>query len=208
MALVRPQAPAPPQPAADERPATSAAGGPAIDLGAIYRAHAASVSRWARRLLGPGGDVDDLVHEVFLVAQRRLREFRGDARITTWLYAITVRIALDRRRRERWRRWWPLGAEAGTREVAADAPTPLEALESRRAAELTYRILDRLSERDRTALILFELEGLSGDEIAAITGQRVGSVWVRLHRARTRFLAALAAAEREGMSHGRGGQDA
>jgi RNA polymerase sigma-70 factor, ECF subfamily len=164
---VSPAAPARPQP---------------LDLAVIYRDHAALVARWAARLLGPAGDVDDVLHEVFLVAHRRLGSFRGDAAITTWLYAITQRVVRDLRRKRRWRRW--LGRSP---EVATEGPTPLHALEGRRAAELTYRILDKLPEAERNALIMFELEGLSGDAIAALTNEPVGTIWVRLHRARTRF---------------------
>jgi RNA polymerase sigma-70 factor (ECF subfamily) len=162
------------------------------DLAQIYRDHAADVSRWAQRLLGPGGDVDDVLHEVFLVAHRRLGEFRGEARITTWLYAITVRVVQDRRRKERVRRWFRLSR----RHEDASAPsTPLQVLEGRRAAELTYKILDTLPEADRSALILFELEGLTGEQIAAITGDALGTIWVRLHRARSRFRKAFEKAE-------------
>jgi RNA polymerase sigma-70 factor (ECF subfamily) len=167
-----------------------------LDLGEIYRAYAADVSRWARRLRGPGADVDDVLHEVFLVAQRRLAEFRGDARIGTWLYAITVRVVQEHRRRDRWRRWlrldllFPEGLPAPS--------TPLEAFESRRAAEVTYQLLESLPEAERSALILFELEGLSGEEIAAITGEPVGNIWVRLHRARARFRKTYLAWEKRG----------
>ena len=49
-------------------------------------------------------------------------------------------------------------------------------------------MLDRLPERDREILILFELEELSGDRIAALLGIKVDNVWVRMHRARERFL--------------------
>ncbi len=158
------------------------------DLAAVYRAHAEAVSRWARRLAGActDADVEDVVHDVFLVVQRRLPEFRGDSQITTWLYAVTVHVVQNRRRRERLRRWLPLGGPRRDA-VAALGPSPLQAVESRQATELTYRILDRLSETDRTMLILFELDGLSGGEIAAITGISPARIWVRLHRARARF---------------------
>lgn len=157
----------------------------ALDLGRIYREHAATVSRWARRLLGPGGDVEDALQEVFLVAHKRLSEFRGDASITTWLHAITVRVAQAQRRRAWWRRW--LGGREPAAGLPAPGPTPLQALESLRASDLTYRLLDRLSAKDRTLLILFELEGASGDEVAAVLGVSTATVWVRLHRARARF---------------------
>jgi hypothetical protein len=59
---------------------------------AVYRAHAKTVSRWASRLLGPGGDCEDVVQEVFIVVRHKLPRFEGPAEITTWLYEITVRV--------------------------------------------------------------------------------------------------------------------
>src|SRR4051794_34939673 len=140
------------------------------DLGRVYREHAADVSRWARRLGGPGLDAEDVVHEVFMVAQRKLPEFRGDAKIATWLYAITLRVVQDHRRKARWRRW--LRLEPRLTDGPAP-PTPLEAFETRRATEITYRLLDTLPEAERSALILFEIEGLSGEQIAAIAGEAI-----------------------------------
>jgi RNA polymerase sigma-70 factor, ECF subfamily len=169
-----------------------------LDIGEIYRQHAGEVSRWARRLLGPGQDAEDVLHEVFLVVHRRLPEWRGEAQLTTWLYAITVRVVQDHRRRRRWLPWRRLQRwlEAGTPEP----PTPLQALETRRSLELSYRLLDRLPEAERSALILFELEGMTGEQIAAVTGEAVGTIWVRLHRARARFRRAFE--DREGQAAG------
>jgi RNA polymerase sigma-70 factor (ECF subfamily) len=164
-----------------------------LDLGEIYRAYAPDVSRWARRLRGPRLDVEDVLHEVFLVAHRRLPEFRGDAKLSTWLYAITVRVVQGQRRKQRWLRW--LHLDRLFAEETGGPVTPLEAFESRRASELTYNLLEALPEAERSALILFELEGLSGEEIATITGEAVGTIWVRLHRARARFRKAFQAWE-------------
>ncbi len=162
----------------------------------VYRAHAKTVARWAARLLGPSCDCDDVVQDVFLVVQRRLPEFRGDAAITTWLHEITLRVALDARRRARW--WsWIMGrgqapSRVPTRAVfvpRADMPSdPQALLEARERTVLLYRILDELGEVYRTTFILFELEGLSGEQIAEITATPIGTVWVRLSRARNRFL--------------------
>jgi RNA polymerase sigma-70 factor (ECF subfamily) len=158
-------------------------------LDALYRAHASTVARWASRLAGPSADVDDLVHEIFLVAGRRLSEFRGDAKVTTWLYRITERVVLDGRRKDRFRRWFSLArSEEIEQALSPSQPTPVDALERRQAIESVYRILDRLPEKYRTVLILFELEELSGEEIAAMTGLRQATLWVHLHRARARFL--------------------
>lgn len=179
------------------------------DLGKLYSEHADCVARWAARLAGPTLDVEDIVHEVFLVACRKLGEFRGDSKITTWLYEITVRIVQDRRRsHNRWR--WLFGRVSSFRSerreggagdevarVAADQPSALELLEKKEANATLYRILDGLSEKYRTTIILFELEGLSGREIAEITKTSVSNVWIRLFRGRQQFLDRLLADEAE-----------
>jgi RNA polymerase sigma-70 factor (ECF subfamily) len=168
-------------------PKVTADGSASMDVGGLYRAHAQRVTRWASRLAGPGADVEDLVQEVFMVVHDRLASFRGDAQITTWLYRITENVVRHRRRKDRLRRW--LGGSAGDvgAHVASTRPTPVEELERRQAGELVYRALDGLSERHRTLIILFEIEGLSGEEIAELTGCKLASVWVYLHRARAQF---------------------
>jgi RNA polymerase sigma-70 factor, ECF subfamily len=172
----------------DVQPAVPGAGS-ALDLDAIYRAHAATVARWANRLAGPGADVDDLVHEIFLVAGQRLSEFRGEAKVTTWLYRITERMALARRRRDRFRRWFSRTRSLDIERTFSPAqPTPVDVLERRQSIETVYRMLDRIPDKYRTVLILFEIEELSGEQIATLTGQKESTVWVHLHRARARFL--------------------
>jgi RNA polymerase sigma-70 factor (ECF subfamily) len=159
------------------------------DLASLYREHAGTVARWAAHLGGPGADVEDLVHEVFLVAGRRLGDFRGDAKVTTWLYRITERVTRSRRRKDRMRRffWRSRGDDVGAA-LAASHLSPVEELERRQATETVYRILDRLDEKYRTVLVLFELEGMSDEQIAALTGKKLATVWVHLHRARAQFL--------------------
>jgi RNA polymerase sigma-70 factor (ECF subfamily) len=161
----------------------------APDLDAIYRAHAGTVARWAAKLAGPCNDVEDLVHEVFLVVRRRLPEFRGDAKVTTWLYRITERVALQSRRKDRFRRWFSHARQFDIEDAIAPVRlTPVDDLERRQSTEACYRILDMMPDKYRTVLILFELEELSGEEIAALTGLKLATVWVHLHRARARFL--------------------
>jgi RNA polymerase sigma-70 factor (ECF subfamily) len=77
--------------------------------------------------------------------------------------------------------------------------SPVEDLIERQRTQLVYRALDALGEKYRSLFVLFELEELSGEEIATLTGLNPSTVWVRLHRARARFVArveALAAHER------------
>jgi RNA polymerase sigma-70 factor (ECF subfamily) len=156
----------------------------------LYRAHFQRVARWAARLGGPGLDREDVVQEVFVIVHRELGNFRGDARVTTWLYRITENVVRHRRRKHRWLSFFG-STEDGARSLAATRPTPIEELERREAAALVYRVLDGMNERYRTLIILFELEGLSGEEIAELQGVKVATIWVQLHRARAQFLSRL-----------------
>ena len=175
-------------------PVVSPAARPSFD--AVYRAHAKTVSRWASRLLGPGGDCEDVVQEAFIVVRKKLPRFDGRAEITTWLYEITVRVVQDWRRRRRWWSWVTGRGPSPSRGRPQAPPRVLRRWRVRsggaaRGAErllLVYRILDGLGEEYRTTFILFELEGLSGERIAEIMGARVGTVWVRLTRARRAFI--------------------
>jgi RNA polymerase sigma-70 factor, ECF subfamily len=167
-------------------------GKPVLELSAIYREHSALVSKWVRRLWGPSSaasvDAEDLLHEVFLVVQRRLGSFRGEAALTSWLYGITVLVVNGRRRKERWRRWiWRRASTELELEHESGAPAAHESFERSEASRTVYQVLDELSERDRTLLILFELERLAGAEIAEILGMTEPNVWVGLSRARVRF---------------------
>ena len=171
----------------------------------VYRAHGRTVARWAIRLLGPKADFEDIVQDVFMVVRRRLPEFRGEAEITTWLYEITVRVVQRWRLRARWWSWVtgrgqsPGRGQAQAR--ASIAPTaespsdPHALLEARERTHLFYQLLDELSESQRTTFILFEVEGLSGAQIAEITGTKINAVWVRLSRARRKFMECMSAWE-------------
>jgi RNA polymerase sigma-70 factor (ECF subfamily) len=198
-----PEVPGPPAPEATVMAVVSGPGVPPFD--SVYRAHAKTVSRWASRLLGPGGDCEDVVQEVFIVVRHKLPRFDGRAEVTTWLYEITVRVVQDWRRRRRWWSWvtgrGPSPGRGRTRMPAPlpgdGGPDPVTRLEMRERVLACYRILDGLAEASRTTFILFELEGLSGERIAEITGTRLGTVWVRLTRARRTFVERMRQLERE-----------
>ena len=167
----------------------------------VYRAHGRPVARWAIRLLGPKADFEDIVQDVFLVVRRRLPEFRGEAEITTWLYEITVRVVQRWRLRARWWSWVtgrgqsPGRARVSMVRIAESSSDPQALLEARERAYIFYQLLDELSEAQRTTFILFEVEGLSGAQIAEITGTKVNAVWVRLSRARRKFMERMRAWE-------------
>lgn len=155
----------------------------------IYREHAATVAHWAVRLGGSDVDCEDVVQDVFVTVNRRLAEFRGDAKLETWLFRITERTVANHRRKARVRRFF-------ARAFGADQPierggfTPAELVERREESLALYRTLGRLSAKHRRVLILFELEGRSTDEIAELLAAKPGTVRVWLHRARAEFFEA------------------
>jgi RNA polymerase sigma-70 factor, ECF subfamily len=174
-----------------------------LNVGDLYKTHAATVARWAARLGGPGIDAEDVVHEVFLVAHRRLGEFRGQADPATWLFRTTDLIVRAHRRKARLRALLrrSVADEYDSVQAGSSAISPVEDLIERQRARNVYRALDGLPDKYRSLFVLFELEGVSGDEIAALTGIKIATVWVRLHRARERFVRrinALALREEDG----------
>jgi RNA polymerase sigma-70 factor, ECF subfamily len=187
----------------------AAAGAPASDGAAsvpsfeqIYEQRFHDVSRWLRALGGLDADLDDLAQEVFLVVRRKLGRFDGK-NLAAWLYSIARNEVRDYRRRAWMRR---LFLRRESEEVAADdlppqvqpIADPGEALQRREAERFVARTLDKMSQTLRTTFVLFEIEGYSGDEIAALEGIPVNTVWTRLHHARKRFFELCDRARAEG----------
>ena len=166
-----------------------------LDFNAIYRQYGRTVARWAARLGGPHISVEDIVQEIFLVVSRRLPGFRGEAKLSTWLFTITDQTIRNWRRRERWRRF--VSRLTRNLEDITDAmqPTPVDEIERHQAAERFYRILDEMPHRHRSLLVLFEIEAQTADEIGQLMDLKPATVRVRLHRARADFLKRLRALE-------------
>jgi RNA polymerase sigma-70 factor, ECF subfamily len=163
-----------------------------MDFEAIYRRYGRVVARWAARLGGPSIAVEDVVQDVFLVVNRRLGAFRGDAKLTTWLFRITDQTVRNRRRGQRRARWLSRLTRRIEESVPAPQPTPAENRERREAAEQFYRVLESLPEKHRQVLVLYELEAMDAQAIADLLDTKVATVRVHLHRARETFLKRLA----------------
>jgi len=148
------------------------------------------------RVLGDRTDLDDLVQEVFVIAFRGLDSFRGDARLSTWLYRICVNVALGRIR-SRTRRPQPIGGLDldlhGAQSSLVDRPeTPERALERAEDRARVYRALDRLPPKKRIVLFLHEIEGLDLKDIAYLIDSNPVTVRTRLFYARREFFKLLA----------------
>jgi RNA polymerase sigma-70 factor, ECF subfamily len=164
---------------------------PRAEFRAIYDAWFDDVCRWIRALGGLDADRDDIVQEVFLVVRRRLNAFDG-SNIAGWLYRITSRQVRDFRRRA-----WVKYIFNRRRAQEPDAlphggSSPAAALEHKEEQRVLHMLLGKMAEARRTAFVLFEIEGLSGEEIARIQSIPVNTVWTRLHHARREFFALAA----------------
>jgi RNA polymerase sigma-70 factor, ECF subfamily len=163
------------------------------DFSTIYAEWFHEVARWVRALGGLGIDHEDVTQEVFLVVRKKLHAFDG-ANVASWLYRIAV-FAVREHRRRAWVRRVVLGASGNEELTAGDGesgPTPAALLERKEERRVLVELLSRMKEVRRTSFILYEVEGLSGEEIAGVQDVPVATVWTRLHYARKEFLGLVA----------------
>src|SRR5882724_2778134 len=136
----------------------------------------------ALRMLGNRAEAEDVAQEAFVRAHRALGEFRGDAKLSTWLYAITSRLCLNRLASGE-RRLTRQGEDALLR-LSDVGPRPDAALERRELETALGQAIAELPEDRRIVVVLRDLEGLSYEEIAQVLELELGTVRSRLHRAR------------------------
>jgi RNA polymerase sigma-70 factor (ECF subfamily) len=155
----------------------------------LYDRHRQPIFRFAYRLLGEVDIAEDITHDCFLSLIRKPENFRPErASLRTYLFAAARNLALKHFRNS--------GRETGLDEVTEEAqlsrrPGPLRKLLDEELAAEVRRAVFSLAPLQREALILFEYEELSLNEIAEITGADVGAVKGRLYRARERLKSIL-----------------
>ena len=147
--------------------------GEASAFAELFRRHQPAVTRLVSRMLGVGqrggaatAELEDLVQDVFVQIYRSLESFRGQSRLSTWIYRIAVNVVLMHRRSARARPMFAHGQEA----PAAVDPRlgPDDELVQRRNVSALYRHLSQLSEKKRTVYILHEIEGLAPVELTLV----------------------------------------
>ena len=152
----------------------------------VYDEHFRFVWRSLRRLGVRESDIADNVQEVFVVVHRKLAEFQAQSKMTTWLFAISMRVARDHRKSAPVRR--EVATEGAVLSEHHDpGANPAGDAERSEQQALLERILDELPEEQRVVFVLFELEELSGLEIAELVDCPIGTVHSRLRLARESF---------------------
>jgi RNA polymerase sigma-70 factor, ECF subfamily len=158
-------------------------------LARLLDANFRSVWRALRRLGVPESSADDAAQEVFIIASRKLDDIEpGSER--RFLHGVALRVAANARRAQKVR---PESAESPTIESSiAPQLNPEALLDRKQARELLDRVLDAMTHDLRTAFVLFELEGYSGPEVAAMLEIPLGTATSRLRRARESFQESVA----------------
>lgn len=162
----------------------------------IVRAHEDMVFDLAFRLLGDEAEAEDLAQEVFAAVYRSLSSFKGESRLSTWMFRIVKNHALNRLkyldRRDRGRQVALDDVSEGVLELPGGPKLPDRILQEAQERQLMEDALEALDEEHRLLVVLRDIEGLSYEEIAAVTEQPEGTVKSRLHRARAQLADAVA----------------
>ena len=151
----------------------------------LLAGHEKQIYRFGLRMCGNEEAARDVLQETLLAAFRNLRQFRGDAALSTWLYQIARSVCLKSRRRG-------AGEPATLESLEGVQALRLETSEAgpdasahaRELGEILQVAIQSLSADHREVVILRDVEGLSAEEAAAVVGVEVGALRSRLHRAR------------------------
>jgi RNA polymerase sigma-70 factor (ECF subfamily) len=151
------------------------------------------------RWLGDAETAEETAQDVFLALYRSLANFRGEARLSTWIFKVTLNHCRNRRlhrSRRAWGRHEPIGpssdGETPERQIADDGPGTDARLDAHEAQALVGAALDRLDDDHKQILLLRDVEDLSYDEIAEVLELPRGTVKSRIHRARAELATVLA----------------
>jgi RNA polymerase sigma-70 factor (ECF subfamily) len=170
---------------ADRELASRAVSGDGTAFEEIVRSHETLLRRVLLGLVADRHLVEDLLQEVFLIAYRRLSSYRGEGPLRTWLTRIAVREAIGKR--VRWLGFWRRCAPLEEARLSTGDGRVESRAEQREELEGLLGILGRLPAREKAAIILHTVEGMSHGEIGEIMGCPSGTVGSLISRGRVRL---------------------
>jgi RNA polymerase sigma-70 factor (ECF subfamily) len=173
----------------DEALLAACATGDAVALAELFSRHADALYRFLGRLRGADArDLEDLLQRTFLEAIGSIRRFRGKASVRTWLFGIAANVVRHHVRAEARRRTF---LDDLSLVPEPHSETPVEAVERRQLRRRLAAALDQLGDDLRIPFLMCDVEGLPGAEVARVLELREGTLWRRLHDARTRLRRSL-----------------
>ena len=163
----------------------------------LVQAYGPRVSGLVLRMLGSRAEAEDLTQEVFVQVFKAIGTFRGDAKLSTWIYRIAVNLCKNRSKYLRVRHASeqdeldavaervPLGEARGANVAKIERPD--EAMAGRQVERIVQEAILQIDPTFRECLILRDVEELAYDEIGEITGLPAGTVKSRIFRARAQL---------------------
>ncbi len=154
----------------------------------LYDRHFDFVARQVGRIMGPGSSNEDVVQEVFVAMYKSLSRFRGDSKLSTWLYRLAYNVTVSHLRKR------PNTVELAAWRPLRDDHSAWERLEARDMLRTLYAALDNVSPEYREAFLLHEVEGMKLREVSELTGESINTIAARVRRTRERLREVLEAA--------------
>ena len=159
-----------------------------LAFAALVRRHGPMVLRVCMQIVGDRHSAEDAFQATFLILARKAGAIHQPELLGNWLYGVALRSAREARMRDdRRRQHETLGVENSETDLSRDVARPESRLVTREEFEILHEELSRLPDRYRVPLVLCELEGLSYQEAAGRLHCPVGTIGVRLRRARERL---------------------
>ncbi|MCX7920028.1 MAG: sigma-70 family RNA polymerase sigma factor [bacterium] len=152
-------------------------------FGELYERYKLAVYQLAYRLMRNPADADELMQESFVRAYRYLRRYNAQYSFYTWLRTIVLNLGRDWLRKQK-------SQSTGLESFTSDQPgmsEPNENIDQLANRQLIHQAISELSEQQRLSFILFEIEGLTLEEISVQLNCSVGTVKTHLHRARSQL---------------------
>jgi RNA polymerase sigma-70 factor (ECF subfamily) len=161
---------------------------PTDEASALFATYHDRIYRYVLSLVHNPAEAEDLTQDTFLRAYAHRDSLRNPNAVRGWLYRIATRVCLDRLRR----RGAQIGLDGeeggqGADSLPSESPSALEIAEREETGACVQRCLDFLSDSYRAVLLLHEAHSLTAPEIAELLGENVGTVKIRLHRARRKL---------------------
>jgi RNA polymerase sigma-70 factor (ECF subfamily) len=166
--------------------------GDPLAFSALVSRHRDRLWAIALRTMRNPEEAADALQDAYISAFRKADSFRGEAAVTTWLHRVVVNACLDRLRRNKVRRADPLPDDVDRVAELADRTASVDPLEAKEQRAVVAQALNQITEDQRAALVLVDMEGYSVEEAARILGCAVGTIKSRCSRGRARLVPLLA----------------
>lgn len=150
----------------------------------LIERHQQHIFNLCYRMLRQFEEADDATQDTFLKAYRSLKQFRGDARLKTWLCRIARNECLNRLRHENMASLDQQLTTDYSFQIADSTPSPLELIEQQETQSIVHEAINKLPHQYRLVITLFHLNGLSYEEISQVMEIPMGTVKTHIFRAR------------------------